>query len=174
VDLQLSSPQVDSPCLGRRDALDGLTVVATLAYELCWTYDCVEDPLMHGQLPMPVSLQSCGHVLTAASISACVLLSIPQEVAFVSRCLCQAHPLGVAHRLQSACGVASCYCPPRPSTPRTPRLCFYSRIQLTLKAGGALASRAQKLSSFGKNDSSSADAPCGGRRWLVDDGVLPG
>ena len=34
VDFQLSSSQADSPCLARRDALDGLTVVATLAHEL--------------------------------------------------------------------------------------------------------------------------------------------
>ena len=44
VDLRLSSSQADSPCLARRDALDVLTVVATLAHELFWTCDCLEDP----------------------------------------------------------------------------------------------------------------------------------
>lgn len=34
VDLRLLSSQADSPCLVRRDALDGLTVVATLVHEL--------------------------------------------------------------------------------------------------------------------------------------------
>ena len=34
VDFRLLSSQVDSPCLARRDALDGLIVVATLAHEL--------------------------------------------------------------------------------------------------------------------------------------------
>jgi hypothetical protein len=44
VDPRLPSSQADSPCLARRDALDGLTVVATLAHELFWTCDCLEDP----------------------------------------------------------------------------------------------------------------------------------
>jgi hypothetical protein len=35
---------VDPPCGARRDALDGLTVAATLAHELCWTCVCREDP----------------------------------------------------------------------------------------------------------------------------------
>jgi hypothetical protein len=35
---------VDPPCRARRDALDGLTVAATLAHELCWTCVCREDP----------------------------------------------------------------------------------------------------------------------------------
>jgi hypothetical protein len=34
VDLLSTSSQVNSPCLARRDALDGLTIVATLAHEL--------------------------------------------------------------------------------------------------------------------------------------------
>lgn len=34
VDLRLLSSQADSPCLARSGALDGLTVVATLAHEL--------------------------------------------------------------------------------------------------------------------------------------------
>jgi hypothetical protein len=44
MDLRLLSTQADSPCLVRRDALDGLTVVATLVHELFWTCDCLEDP----------------------------------------------------------------------------------------------------------------------------------
>jgi len=44
VDLRLPSLQVDSPCLDRRGALDGLTVVATLVHELFSTFDCLEDP----------------------------------------------------------------------------------------------------------------------------------
>ena len=44
VDLRLSSSQADSPCLARRDALDVLTVAATLAQEMFWTCDCLEDP----------------------------------------------------------------------------------------------------------------------------------
>ena len=34
VDLRLLSSQADSPCLARSGALDGLTVMATLAHEL--------------------------------------------------------------------------------------------------------------------------------------------
>ena len=44
VALRLPSSQVDSPCLARRDALDGLTVVVALAHELFSTCDCLEDP----------------------------------------------------------------------------------------------------------------------------------
>ena len=44
VDLRLPSSQADSPCLARRDALDVLIVVATLAHEMFWTCDCLEDP----------------------------------------------------------------------------------------------------------------------------------
>ena len=44
VDLRLPSSQADSSCIAWRDALDGLTVVATLAHELFWTCDCLEDP----------------------------------------------------------------------------------------------------------------------------------
>ena len=34
MDLRLLSSQADTPCLARSDALDGLTIVATLAHEL--------------------------------------------------------------------------------------------------------------------------------------------
>jgi hypothetical protein len=62
---------------------------------------------MCGQLSMLVSLHLCGLLLPTALTSACVLLPVTREVAFVTCCLCRAHPLGVAHRHQSAYGIAS-------------------------------------------------------------------
>uniref|UniRef100_A0A804PRH2 Uncharacterized protein n=1 Tax=Zea mays TaxID=4577 RepID=A0A804PRH2_MAIZE len=44
VDLRSPSSQADPPRPARRDALDGSTVAATLAHELSWTRDCLEDP----------------------------------------------------------------------------------------------------------------------------------
>lgn len=86
----------------------------------------------------PVSPDSCGHLLLAAVTSACVLLLvIPREVTFVTCCLRRAHPMGMAHQLQSARRVASC-CRSRAS--RTPRLRFWSQMRLTLKAGAVFAS----------------------------------
>lgn len=64
----------------------------------------------------------------------------------------------------------------RSAPPRTPRSRFWSRMPLTLKAGGALAPRAYKPSPFGKTDSRhdgrlarwSALARRGGRAtWLI-------
>lgn len=92
---------------------------------------------MCGRLPAPVSLHSCGHPLPASLTSACVLLPVAREVAFITCCLRRAHPLGVPRRLESARGVASCCRPPRSAAPREPRLCFWSWMWLTLKAGGS-------------------------------------
>jgi hypothetical protein len=136
VDLRLPSLQVDSPCLARRDALVGSTVVATLAHELFWTCDCLEDP----RRCAADSRRQChfihvGTLLPAGVTSACMLLPVPREVAFVTCCLRRAHPSGVARRLQSARGVASCCRPPRSAPSRTPRLRFWSWMWLTLKAG---------------------------------------
>ena len=44
VDLRSPSSQADPPRPARRDALDGSIVAATLAHELSWTRDCLEDP----------------------------------------------------------------------------------------------------------------------------------
>ena len=83
VDLRLSSLQVDPPCLARRDALDGLTVAATLAHELFWTCDCLEAP----RRCAADSRHQCrfihvGTLLPAALTSACVVLPVLREVAF--------------------------------------------------------------------------------------------
>ena len=83
-----------------------------------------------------MSLRSCRQILRARLTSACVWLLVPREVVFVKCCLRRAHPLGVARRLLSACGVASCCCLFRLATPWTPRLCFWLRMCLTLKARG--------------------------------------
>jgi hypothetical protein len=88
VDLRLPSSQVDSPCKARRDALDGLTVAATLAHELFLTCDCLEGPRRRAA----DSRRQCrfiraGTLLPAALTSACVLLPVPREVAFVTCCL---------------------------------------------------------------------------------------
>ena len=136
VDLRLPSSQVDPPCLARRDALDGLTVAATLAHELFSTCDCLEAPrrcAADSRRQCPVI--RAGIVLPAALTSACVMLPVPREVAFVTCCLRRAHPSGVARRLKSACGVASCCCPPWMAPSRTRRLRFWSWMRLTLKAG---------------------------------------
>jgi hypothetical protein len=116
--------------------LVGLTVMATLAHELLWTCDCLEDP----RRCAADSRRQCrfidvGTSLPAALTSACVLLPVPREVAFVTCCLRRARPLGMARRLKSARGVASCCRPSRPATSRKPRLRFWSRMWLTLKAG---------------------------------------
>src|SRR5690242_20823991 len=44
VDLRSPSSQADPPRPAWRDALDGSAVAATLAHELSWTRDCLEDP----------------------------------------------------------------------------------------------------------------------------------
>lgn len=79
-----------------------------VADELFSTCDCLEAP----RRCAADSRRQChfilaGIVLPAALTSACVLLPVPREVAFVTCCLRRAHPSGVARRLKSACGVAS-------------------------------------------------------------------
>lgn len=88
VDLRLPSSQADSPCIARRDALDGLTVAATLVHELFLTCDCLEDP----RRCAADSRRQClfirvGILLSAMLTSACVLLPVPREVAFVTCCV---------------------------------------------------------------------------------------
>src|SRR5699024_7888248 len=104
-----------------------------------------EPPLPCGRLPAPVSHRSGGHPVPAALRSACVLLPVPREAVLDTRCLRRAHPPG--------CGSSARERPRRlaraavglwPAAPRTPRWRFWSRLWLTLKAGDALASRAQE------------------------------
>ena len=92
-----------------------------------------------------MSHRSCGHPVPAALRSACVLLPVPREAVLDTRCLRRAHPPG--------CGSSARERPRRlpraavslwPAAPRTPRWRFWSRMWLTLKAGDALASRAQE------------------------------
>ena len=88
--------------------------------------------------PTPgASVRSFAWACFACCIDKCLrALPVAWEVALVTCCLRRAHPLGVARRLQSACGVASCCRPPMSAPPRTPRLRSWSWMWLMLKAGG--------------------------------------
>ena len=131
-------------------------------------------PPMCDRPPAPVSLHSCGHLLPATLTSACVLLPVAWEVAFVTCWLRRAHPLGVPRRLKSARGIASCYRPPRSAPPRKPHLCFWSWMRLTLKAEGRWPPMPKSLVRLETMTASSVDASCGGRCRLVAEDVLPG
>ena len=88
VDLRLSSLQVDPPCLLRRDALDSLTVAATLAHELFWTCHCLEAPRRcAADSRRKVCFIRVGTLLLVALTSACVVLPVLREVAFAKCCL---------------------------------------------------------------------------------------
>ena len=154
----LATPSVEG-CLGRLDRR------GCMAHELSWTFDCPEAPRRcAADSRRPCPLVRVGKNITNVT-SACVLLPVPREDGFVTRCVRRAHPPGASRRQPSASGVASRCRPSRPAPPRTPRLRSWSRMRLMLKAGGAPAPRASNSVRLErKTTAGPANASCGGRR----------
>lgn len=101
VDLWSLPSQVDSPSAAWSDALGGHTTVATLAHELCWTCDCREDPR-----PCAADCwRLCPFIHWLLRLdpikSACVLLPVILEVAFVTSCVCRACPTALHVNLKA-------------------------------------------------------------------------
>lgn len=72
---------------------------ATLAYELCWTCDCLEAPRPSAADSRRQCPISCASIMLVPLTSACVLLPVLREVEFATGCLRCAYLLGVALRL---------------------------------------------------------------------------
>ena len=60
---------------------------ATLAYELCWTCDCLEPPRPSAADSRRQCPFSCAGIMLVPLTSACVLLPVLREVEFATSCL---------------------------------------------------------------------------------------